>query len=226
PYKADNTQRLESMIRSRIAPPPAPDPCPEALRRILIKAMAPDPDVRYQSAREFADDLIAFRHDRPVRALDEDLDATRRTSPHLSDETRRTTVRQAVSPANVSPANVDDETHRTAAPVPVAAKPKPRVSGTSKKIVIAVSVAFLAYLACGGISRILLYRHGRALTRQIEAEQLTDPDQIYAKWTELSKDDPSSWMLYGTRNAVKQKLVESAEKTIAAYRNSEATPVY
>ncbi len=54
PYQAENTERLERMIRSRIAPPPAPDPCPEALRRIMIKAMAPDPDARYQSAREFA----------------------------------------------------------------------------------------------------------------------------------------------------------------------------
>ena len=61
PYHAETTERLERMIRSRIPPPPAPDPCPEPLRRILIKAMAPDPDVRYQSAREFADDLAAFR---------------------------------------------------------------------------------------------------------------------------------------------------------------------
>src|SRR5438105_4919920 len=54
PYHAESTERLERMIRSRIAPPPAPDPCPEPLRRILIKAMAPYPDQRYQSAREFA----------------------------------------------------------------------------------------------------------------------------------------------------------------------------
>ena len=31
------------MIRSRIPAPPAPDPCPEALRRILLKSMDPEP---------------------------------------------------------------------------------------------------------------------------------------------------------------------------------------
>ena len=50
PYQAETTERLERMIRSRIPPPPAPDPCPEPLRRILIKAMAPEPELRYQSA--------------------------------------------------------------------------------------------------------------------------------------------------------------------------------
>src|SRR5580704_4894892 len=61
PYEAETTERLERMIRSGIATPPVPDPCPEALRRILMKAMAPDPEVRYQSAAAFLADLRAFR---------------------------------------------------------------------------------------------------------------------------------------------------------------------
>src|ERR1022692_3153068 len=61
PYQAGTTERLERMIRSRIAPPPAPDPCPEPLRRILIKSMAPNPALRYPTAREFGADLEAFR---------------------------------------------------------------------------------------------------------------------------------------------------------------------
>ena len=96
PYQADSTERLERMIRSRIAPPPAPDPCPEPLRRILIKAMAPDPDLRYPSAREFGADLEAFRAGTPVAAMAEDLDATRRTfrprEDAAADETRRTAL--------------------------------------------------------------------------------------------------------------------------------------
>src|ERR1039457_5004845 len=85
PYQAGNTEWLERMIRSRIAPPPAPDPCPEPLRRILIKAMAPNPALRYPSAREFGADLEAFQAGTPVAAESEDLDATRRTfrSPGL-----------------------------------------------------------------------------------------------------------------------------------------------
>ena len=94
PYQAESTERLERMIRSRIAPPPAPDPCPEPLRRILMKAMAPDPEVRYPSAREFGADLEAFQAGTPVAAMSEDPDATRRTfrprEDADSDETRRT----------------------------------------------------------------------------------------------------------------------------------------
>ena len=78
PYQAENTERLERMIRSRIPPPPAPDPCPEPLRRILIKAMAPDPELRYQSAQEFAADLAAFRSGAPVAAV------TRRSGRHAA----------------------------------------------------------------------------------------------------------------------------------------------
>ena len=67
------------MIRSRIPPPPAPDPCPEPLRRILIKAMAPDPELRYQSAARPCRRSAAFRGGGAVQAATEDLDATRRT---------------------------------------------------------------------------------------------------------------------------------------------------
>src|ERR1039458_7632873 len=49
------------MIRSGIAPPSAPDPCPDALRRILMKALAPDPSLRYQSASTLGLELAAFR---------------------------------------------------------------------------------------------------------------------------------------------------------------------
>src|SRR5450432_160061 len=94
PYQAETTERLERMIRSRIAPPPAPDPCPESLRRILIKSMAPNPELRYPSAREFGADLEAFHAGGPVAAASEDLDATRRTfrprEDTAGDETRRT----------------------------------------------------------------------------------------------------------------------------------------
>jgi predicted Ser/Thr protein kinase len=91
PYRAETTERLESMIRSRIPPPPAPDPCPEPLRRILMKATAPEAGARYQTARAFAGDLIAFREGAPVAAATEDLDATRRTArAGMDDATRRT----------------------------------------------------------------------------------------------------------------------------------------
>lgn len=220
PYTADTTERLERMIRSRIAPPPAPDPCPEALRQILIKSMAPAPEDRYQTARELADDLAAFRQGRPVRAMAEDFDATRRTFSRAGDETRRTVPFVA---------SVEDQTRRTApvaVPVSAAPKRKPAVFAGFMRVVAALALLCVAYGTWAAISSYRLMQKGRELARQISAEQLTDPDQIYARWKELSKDNPSSWLLYGPRKAVKQKLVEAAGRVIATYRNSEAQPVY
>jgi len=96
PYKAATTERLERMIRSRIPPPPAPEPCPELLRKILVKTMAPDPERRYQSAADLAADLIRFRGGGLVLAAEEDgQEATRRTSQAgaVDESTRRTTGR-------------------------------------------------------------------------------------------------------------------------------------
>ncbi len=218
PYHAGTTELLERMIRSNIAPPPAPDPCPEALRKILIKAMAPEPEARYQSARALADDLLAFRQGKPVLAMTEDLDATRRTFGRTSGETRRT------APASEG---VEDETRRTSPQTAVATpKRKPVVFGKLMKVVALLAIVSVAYGAWAGVSDYLLYQKGREFARQIEGEQLTDADQIYNRWTELSKGNASSLFLYGPRNAVKQKLVQAADHIIATYRNSEAQPVY
>jgi tetratricopeptide (TPR) repeat protein/predicted Ser/Thr protein kinase len=234
PYQADSTERLERMIRSRIPPPPAPDPCPEPLRRILIKAMAPDPEARYGSAREFADDLLAFRKGARVRAVAEDLDATRRTSRHagVDDSTRRT------EPG--VPAGVEDETRRTGRAVPVATPPPARVLpptaaelprrrvglfGKAMRTVALLAMACVLYGALTIFSSVRLHERGQQLEREIETEHLSDPDQIWAKWTELSKGDSSSWLLYGPRKTVKQTFLNAADHIIESYRDSDSRPV-
>ncbi len=217
PYQADTTERLERMIRSRVPPPPAPDPCPEPLRRILIKALAPDPAVRYTSAVGLADDLEAYRRGEPVNAASLDLDATRRTAP--SDETRRATGREEAP---------DDETRRTAragaAAVPAPAPPRKRrglfrMAGRAAAVLLA---AGLLYTVWAGISSYVLYERGQTLERQIAAEQITDPNDIWNKWSELSRSNPSSFLLRGPRKLVKQKLVAAADHVIDTYRNSDA----
>jgi serine/threonine protein kinase/tetratricopeptide (TPR) repeat protein len=211
PYHAETTERLESMIRSGIAPPPAPDPCPEPLRRIMMKAMAPDPDMRYPSAAAFRADLQAFRTGSPVAAVADDLDATRRTRPSDPDETRRT---RAAEPA---PAGM---------PVP---RPKPKQRGVPvplARILLVLVVIALLYGASSAVGNYLLHKHGQDLLRAIQSEQLTDPAEIWTKWTELSKGNPSSFLLRGPRDAVKQKFVAVADHVIDTYRNSDGQPVY
>jgi tetratricopeptide (TPR) repeat protein/predicted Ser/Thr protein kinase len=214
PYQAESTERLERMIRSRIPPPPAPDPCPEPLRRILIKATAPDAATRYQSAREFAGDLIAFRQGASVRAATEDLDATRRTTrAEIDAATRRT--RPPGAEARPKP------------PVqhwPVAKRPR-RAFGNVMRAVSLLAVAAILYGGWELVASYLMYRHGQQLKRDIQAEQITDPDRVWDRWTELSKRDPSSLLLYSPRKAVKENLVQAADRVIAAYRTA-GQPVY
>ena len=231
PYQAESTERLERMIRSRIAPPPAPDPCPEPLRRILVKAMAPEPELRYPSARELVEDLEAFRNGKPVAASPlEDWDATRRTWPRADSE-----VGQASWPV-VSAGDAGDETRRTS---PLTAAPqvgdathkspprrRPGVFGSAVRVMAALVAASILYGLWVMASDYFLYRNGQQLEREIEAEQLTDLDQIWTKWTELSKANPSSLLLHGARGTVKQKFVAAADHVIDTYRNSESQPVY
>ena len=233
PYQAGNTERLERMIRSRIAPPPAPDPCPEPLRRILIKSMAPNPALRYPTAREFGADLEAFRDGAPVAAASDDLDATRRTfhppegaAGDSLEATRRTMVPE--------PGDAAEETRRTPRPAAgadvrrtaKAAGPTPLAYVVAMRVLLGLVVCGVLYGGWLLASNYLLYQRGQQLEREVEAEQLTDLDQIWARWTELSRGNASSFLLHGPRKVVKQKFVAAADHVIDTYRNNEAQLIY
>jgi hypothetical protein len=64
---------------------------------------------------------------------------------------------------------------------------------------------------------------GHGLAREIKSEQLTDPDQMWTKWTELSKTDPSSSALWGVRNLVDRRFLDDANIVIARYRDDTQT---
>jgi serine/threonine protein kinase len=241
PYHAQSTERLERMILSRIAPPPAPDPCPESLRRILRKALAPVQELRYRSATEFAADLRAFRAGEPIAISDEDLDTTRRTfrQPAEPDATRRTTpvtegpeletvrtrpqVGQAVSPANIQGSG--SKNWQAEAPAPRLKVParRPGFFGYLIRAVALLAFVSLMYGVASAISEYFLWKHGQQLERDIQTEQLTDPDRIWDRWMELSKGNPSSLLLRGPRKLVKQKFLESADHVIANYRSDGQT---
>ena len=233
PYQAGNTERLERMIRSRIAPPPAPDPCPEPLRRILIKSMAPNPALRYPTAREFGADLEAFRDGAPVAAASEELDATRRTfhPPEGAAGDSLQATRRTVVP---EPGDAAEETRRTPRPAAgadvrrtaKAAGPTPLAYVVAMRVLLGVVVCGVLYGGWLLASNYLLYQRGQQLEREVEAEQLTDLDQIWARWTELSRGNASSFLLHGPRKVVKQKFVAAADHVIDTYRNNEAQLIY
>jgi serine/threonine protein kinase len=79
PYQADNTQKLEALIRSRRTPRALSPGCPRSLRAVVSKALSPDPARRYRTARDFQADLQAFLEHRPTRA---ELETGGRWSPN------------------------------------------------------------------------------------------------------------------------------------------------
>ena len=198
PYHAESTERLERMIRSRIPPPPAPDPCPDPLRRILMKALANDPAVRYHSAREFANELILFRTGGAgllacAVASKRDTDATRRTvaaSPSRLErsrdaETRRTAPRREpeTPPQRRRQRTRQRQTHalpkRALRLFHLHARGRPACRWPACSTAPGPSTATLA---CAGAPR--------QLEREIKSEQLTDPDEVFAKWNESREVRP------------------------------------
>jgi eukaryotic-like serine/threonine-protein kinase len=220
PYHAQSTERLERMILSRIPPPPAPDPCPEPLRRILRKALAPAQELRYRTASEFAADLRAFRAGEPIAISDEDLDVTRRTfrDSAETDATRRTAVdRRGENSQAKAPAPLLGSRGRTRE------ASRPCFFGYMMRAVALLAFGGLLYGVATGISEYFLWKHGQQLERDIATEQLTDPDRIWAQWTELSRGNPSSLLLHGPRKLVKQKFLEAADHVISNYRSDSQT---
>ena len=219
PYQADTTERLERMIRSRIPPPPAPDPCPEPLRRILIKAMAPDPDLRYATARELADDLDAFRrgragercHSRTWTPRGAPLPArmptaTRRDAPVLA-RIRRKAKRGA----------------RPAASVPPPAR-RSRL-GMFRKTGRVLAVLLLAgcfTAAWAGISELcsLPARPG-SWSAKSQPNRSPTPTRSGTNGRNFPRAIPRLSFCAGREMLVKQKLVAAADHVIDTYRNND-----
>jgi hypothetical protein len=82
PYQAENTRKLEAVIRSKRPPRALPPSVPRGLRMVVAKAMAPNPAQRYGSALSFEADLHAFLERRPTAAERE------RRSNHTMDAAR------------------------------------------------------------------------------------------------------------------------------------------
>lgn len=68
PYQAENTRKLEAVIRSKRPPRALPHSAPRGLRMVVAKALASDVAQRYGSARAFEADLQAFLERRQTAA--------------------------------------------------------------------------------------------------------------------------------------------------------------
>jgi len=91
PYQAENTAKLESLIKSRRPPRALSPACPAALRAIVTKALAPDPERRYRYAASLQADLQAYLEHKPTAA---ELERRNRWSPGATLEAARDALRK------------------------------------------------------------------------------------------------------------------------------------
>src|SRR5260370_37043118 len=68
PYQAQDTRKLEQLIKSRRPPRALPDSCPNVLKAIRNKALAGDLHQRYVAAAAFENDLRLFLQQSPTVA--------------------------------------------------------------------------------------------------------------------------------------------------------------
>jgi tetratricopeptide (TPR) repeat protein len=89
-------------------------------------------------------------------------------------------------------------------------------------VIAAFLILFVVWSLWEIVSSYMLYERGGKLERDIASEQVTDLNDIWKRWTELSDGNPSSFFLRKPRKAVKQKFVAAADHVIDSYRNGEA----
>ena len=225
PFDADTDYSLQRLHIE--APPPSLrslNPLvPEWLEAVALRCLAKVPDDRFAGCASVAAALNAPRLQNSVPVLPPE------GGPPL----------QAAKPAATEemPAGPGSRTQRkSTAPDPTAGAierptvtppqhgPRPRTTKRRPlgKVMRGFAVACLVagtYMAWTLYSSYRLYGRGQEFLRQVQTGQLTNLDQIWSNWTELSSKQPSSLLLRNARNLARQKLVEGAERVIASYRN-------
>jgi hypothetical protein len=96
PYQAEDTRKLERLIRSKRPPRALPASCPASLHAIVMKALAPDAKQRYASAAECRADLQLFLEGEPTKA---ETERRSRWNPNATLEAAREALRRVTRTA-------------------------------------------------------------------------------------------------------------------------------
>ncbi len=232
PFNADDTGKLERVIQS-YRPVELPLNCnvPEGLRRIILKALAPNIEMRYASATAFKDDLLRFK--RGARTLaedDDDYDYEVPTS-RFNDEpppTGRTFAARVGGSYEAWPESDDEATRRTIQPSPAAKSPanletkpmeqssKPSALRLVKLILIGVVILVTVGLFA---NEMIVLSAATKLKDELISEQLKDLNQA---WNRFESLDDRSILRFGPRPArqpLKEKLIAQADRVFDDYRH-------
>ncbi len=229
PFAAPDTRRLERLIVSRRPPPALDAVCTPALQAIVAKLLAPQPELRYETAAAIRDDLSRYQAGQETRAQEEgwparvDEPPTQRTTPvqSVQDEaTRRTRVEpdaeatRATDPAR-APRSAPPVDPRPPAPAPAPAPVKRRPRRIRKALMIAA--LFLV------INEVMIGNAAERAAASAVTRELGDMDELWARYEELARRSYLGIAVSGLERALKNRTRELTNRVFDNYRSSEPT---
>lgn len=208
PFQIATTLRLEEVICSGKSPEPLPPGCPEPVRRIIMKALAPDESLRYQTAKEFRQDLEAFVSGQPTRAESE--------RAIIDEATRRTYQRRAATAARP----VRQIARDFAARALRAYYPGPRQKPL-RHTLVAFVIFFVIAVVFGLTHEALVWGDATKTSKLLENRQM-DVDQAWKEYQGLTNRSFVGLSTFGLRHRLIEKLINNADLVISAYRSGGA----
>jgi serine/threonine-protein kinase len=161
PFDADNLSDLmAAVLRDPVVPPRELRPdCSAELEALILKAMARDPDARFESAAEMARELELVRGSMRLSASASIAPPPRKILPRRADRaTRARRMRQASAPPAVEPAATEPAATESAAVVP------PQDAATTRPRARTFALAALVLLTLSALAALLLSRSGSPRT--------------------------------------------------------------
>jgi serine/threonine protein kinase len=210
PFEASSTERLETILRSRVAPRPLTDSCPQALQQIVYKALARSSESRYSNAAELESDLEAFLTGTPTRAARE-VEQTRRTIPEELEETRRTISEEQVKDVEKAEQVLQNSLYHFW---------RRRLVPYKNKILAGSLILFLCIGAWEGFA-------GREAIRLKSdlAQGRLDGDSAWNRYEKVRKNSPLGFARLMLRGSLVNLLQENCEQVFNEYRNSDTPRV-
>src|SRR5262245_31829327 len=224
PFHAPDTRRLEQEIRTGYGRRPLPATCPDGLRAIVARMLAPKAADRYASAAGVLADLELVQGGKDPQALTlgfpktVDDEATRRTKPPaaIDPEATRRTDRAAARPETATPTVHSS----SSAAIPVAAKSMPPVK--TRRAPSLRTVLMLVALLLVSNELIVGFRASR-LAASAATRDLESMDDVWSSYDALSHRSYLRFGVLGVERTLASRVRMLSEQVIANYRSTLPT---
>jgi hypothetical protein len=217
PFRADDTRRLEQLIRARQQPESLDGCCPPALEALIAKLLAPYPADRYATPADIRADLARALAGEPTAALAEGWpEAPSRRLAHHEPPTRRTPRDQdAVEPPTrrtQAPDGVPAGPPAVpAVPPPIAARPRYRVRRLVRSAGLVVVAGLLLNDGCVGAK-------ANRLASTVPLQDFQGLTTLWPQYEALAASSVMGVAVDGLERALTAQTMVLAERVMANYR--------